>query len=545
MSAVNRIVNLLKGVSPWHLLWVSIVASELFTLAVSVAVSRVFWGRVPREVVVVGFVDALIVDVLIVTVIIILVARVSRLKQKLLSRGESERRFRTLAHYDSLTNLPNRALFRKLLKKALNYAERYRLVMAVLFIDLDHFKRINDTLGHVAGDRLLRDVTVRILKTVRSFDYVAHTEEDEVGDVVSRLGGDEFILLLHNLTHPEDAGKVAHRILNDMAAPFNAGGHEIFVTASIGISLYPADGSDGDELIKNADVAMYHAKASGKNNCQYYSSSMNATALESLALENRLHRALEQEEFLLHYQPKMSVAGSRVNGMEALIRWKAAGEEMILPSQFISLAEETGIILPIGEWALRAACAQNVAWQRAGLEPVVVSVNLSNRQFDQNNLIKTVTGALNESGLDPRYLELEITESAVMKDPDEATGILRELKKLGVRLSIDDFGTGYSSLNYLKRLPLDAIKIDRSFVSNLTASANDAAIVEAVINLAHNLKLRAVAEGVETVQQLEYLRRLGCDDVQGFLLGRPLPAEEAGAFLAAAHAQAAGHQGLP
>ncbi len=525
-SPVNRIVNRLKDVSPWHLLWISAVLSEFFTFVISTVQSRLLWGRVSKEVLIVGFSDALFVDVIIVAVIIIFVSHITSLKQELKSRREMEKHFRILAHYDSLTNLPNRALFRTLLKAALRYAERYGASMAVMFIDLDHFKRINDTLGHVAGDQLLQEVTDRLLKTVRNFDYIARSDENEVTDVVSRLGGDEFILLLHNLAHVQDAGKVALRILKDISAPFNMGGHEIFITASVGIALYPSDGVDGDELIKNADIAMYHAKAAGKNHYQYYSSSMNAKALEYLTLENQLHKALERQEFLLYYQPKKSLADGSINGMEALLRWTRDDGTVISPSQFITLAEENGLILPIGEWVLRTACRQNKAWQKAGYRPVAVSVNLSSRQFDQKNLIEVVTGALNDAGLDPQYLELEITESAIMKDPEEAISTLLKLKKLGISISVDDFGTGYSSLNYLRRLPLDSLKIDRSFVMNIETSTDDAAIVEAIIALARNLKLKVVAEGVETEKQSAHLRERGCNEIQGFLLSQPLPAEE-------------------
>ncbi len=528
MSVVNRIVNRLQVTSPWHLLWMSVVLSETFTLATSAVQSRLLWGRwrITRDVLLIGIGDALLVDILIVTVIIIFVSHISSLQQELKIRDETEKHFRLLAHYDSLTSLPNRTLFRKLLKGALAFAERYNGVMAVMFIDLDHFKRINDTLGHVVGDQLLKDVTDRLLKTIRNSDYLAQPDKIEVGDVVSRLGGDEFILLLHNLAHVQDAGKVALRILKDMSAPFKMGGHEIFITASVGIALYPADGTDGDELIKNADIAMYHAKSMGKNNYQYFTKSMNARALEFLTLENRLHKALENREFLLYYQPKWSITKGRMDGLEALLRWKPGDGEMIQPSHFIPLAEEIGLILPIGDWALRTACLQNKAWQKAGYDPVAVSVNLSNRQFDQKNLIEVVTAALNDAGLDPRHLELEITESAIMKDPEESIGTLRELKKLGIRISIDDFGTGYSSLNYLRRLPLDSLKIDRSFVMNIETNPDDAAIVEAIISLARNLKLKVIAEGVETEQQLSFLRGQGCDDYQGYLLSRPLPAEE-------------------
>jgi diguanylate cyclase (GGDEF)-like protein len=531
LPVANRVVTRVKNVSPWYVLLLSVVFAELFTFLCSTVLSQLLWGHVPREVLVIGFADALVVDILIVSIIIIFISHISTLKQELKTKHEAEKNLRILAHYDSLTNLPNRTFFRTLLQKALAYAERYDIPMAVLFIDLDHFKRINDTLGHVAGDKLLQEVTGRLLKVVRSCDYLARMDENQVSDVVSRLGGDEFILLLHNLSHEQDAGRVALRILKDLSAPFKIGEEEIFISASIGIALYPSDGADSDELIKNADIAMYHAKAANKNNFQYYSSSMNERAFESLSLESLMHKALERQEFLLHYQPRKSLTAGKISGLEALLRWKRDDAGMISPSQFIPLAEENGLIIPIGEWALRTACFQNKAWQKEGCDPVVISVNLSCRQFDQKNLVEIVTRALDDAGLEPQYLELEITESALMRNPEEAISILRELKKIGVRISVDDFGTGYSSLNYLSRLPLDCLKIDRSFVMNLQTSFHDAVIVDSIISLGHNLKLKVVAEGVETEQQMDYLLEHGCDEVQGFLLSRPLPTDDVSRLL--------------
>ncbi len=525
-SVAEKITNKVGDISPWHVLWISVLFSELFTFLSSTLLSHLLWGEVSDEVLIIGFFDALIVDIIIVSIVLVFMSRISTLKQEIKAQQETEKHLRILAHYDSLTNLPNRTFFRTLLTRALAYAERYKISMAVLFIDLDHFKRINDTLGHVAGDQLLREVTARLLKAVRSFDYLARMDDGQVSDVISRLGGDEFVLLLHNLSNEQDAGKVALRILKDISAPYKIGDEEIFITASIGIAIYPTDGVDGDELIKNADIAMYHAKATMKNNHQYYSHAMNARTMESLTIENMLHKALERDEFLLYYQPKKSVAEGRINGMEALLRWKRPDTGMIPPAQFIPIAEENGLIYPIGEWALRTACMQNRAWQDAGYDPVTVSVNLSCHQFNQRNLVEMVSNALDDAGLDPRYLELEITESALMKNPDEAIGTLRELKGLGIKISIDDFGTGYSSLHYLSRLPLDSLKIDRSFVMNLETSPDDRVIIDAIISLGRNLKLNLVAEGVETEGQLAFLREHGCDDIQGYLLSKPRPAEE-------------------
>lgn len=523
---LNLIIDKAKSINPWHFLWIGVVLSEIYTLVASWLISRLLWGRISHEVLIVGFFDALLVSLLVVSVVIVFVTKISKLQQEIKSRTEAEKQIRYLAYYDVLTSLPNRELFKELLKKALAYAQRHEFIMAVLFVDLDNFKRINDTLGHDMGDRLLQAVAGRLVKMIRNSDYVARMEENEMAEVASRFGGDEFILLLSKLAHINDASKVASRILEDMSRPFELDGHEVFITASIGIALYPSDGESVDDLVKNADLAMYHAKARGRNNYQHYSESMNAVVLDHLTLANKLHKALENGEFLLHYQPKQSIPDNSINGLEALLRWRADDEELVPPSRFIPILEETGLIIPIGEWVLRTACLQNKAWQQAGFGPVVVSVNISSRQFDQKNLIEVVTQALRDANLSPHYLELEITESTIMRDPEEAITTLHRLRNMGVRISVDDFGAGYSSLNYLKRVPLDALKIDRSFVMNLATSFSDAAIIKAIIALAHSLKLKVIAEGVETEQQLGLLRELGCDEIQGFLLSRPLPVEE-------------------
>jgi diguanylate cyclase (GGDEF)-like protein len=529
---VDQIIDKVKSINPWHFLWVGVVLSEIYTLAASWLISRLLWGRISYEVLVVGFFDALLVSLLVVSVVIIFVTKISKLQQEIKSRTEAEKQIRYLAYYDVLTTLPNRELFKELLKKALAYAQRNDLVMAVLFVDLDNFKRINDTLGHEMGDRLLQAVAGRLVKMIRNSDYVARMEENEMTEVASRFGGDEFILLLNRLVHINDASKVASRILEDISSPFELDGHEVFITASIGISMYPSDGENVDDLVKNADLAMYHAKARGRNNYQHYSESMNAVVLEHLTLANKLHKALENEEFLLHYQPKHSMPDGRINGLEALLRWRADDNELVPPSRFVPILEETGLIIPLGEWILRTACLQNKTWQQRGLGPIAVSVNISSRQFDKKNLIEVVTQALRDANLSPQYLELEITESTIMQDPEEAITTLHRLKNMGVRISVDDFGAGYSSLNYLKRVPLDALKIDRSFVMNLATSSSDEAIIKAIIALAHSLKLKVIAEGVETEEQLSLLRELGCDEIQGFLFSRPLPVEEVhGLFL--------------
>jgi predicted signal transduction protein with EAL and GGDEF domain len=521
----HQMLDRALSINPWHFLWIGIVLSEIFTLAASWLISQILWGRLSYEVLVVGAFDALLVSFLVVSLVIAFVTRISKLQQEIKSRIEAEERVRYLAYYDSLTDLPNRELLKELLKSAISYAQRQKDIMAVLFIDLDNFKHINDTLGHDMGDRLLQAVANRLLTLTRSSDYVARFAENEMTEVASRFGGDEFILMLKKLPSFHDAGKVASRILQEIARPFELNGSEVYITGSIGISMYPYDGENVDDLLKNADVAMYHTKARGRNSYHYYSESMNARALEHMTLANKLHKALKNEEFLLYYQPKQRLRDEKIIGLEALLRWTTEDEGLVLPSKFIPILEETGLIIPVGEWVLRTACLQNRAWQEAGHEPIVISVNLSSRQFDQKNLTEVVTQALRNADLPPELLELEITESSIMRDPDEAITTLYKLKNMGVQISIDDFGTGYSSLSYLRRVPLDSIKIDRSFIMNL-GNASDTAIVEAIIALGHSLKVKVVAEGVETTEQLALLRDLGCDEVQGFLLSRPVPAGE-------------------
>jgi diguanylate cyclase (GGDEF)-like protein/PAS domain S-box-containing protein len=446
-------------------------------------------------------------------------------------RKLSEEKIRLLAYYDSLTGLPNRTFYKELLSRALLAAQRHTKLMAILFIDMDFFKRINDTLGHSNGDLLLQAVAKRLVTCVRKDDSVARSEEDFSSSAVSRLGGDEFIVLLNELVHANDAAVVAHRILDDLTSPFTLSGQEVFISASIGISLFPLDGEDPDSLLKNADIAMYHAKEQGRNNFQFFSPSMNTSALGRLTLENDLRKALERGEFLLYYQPKVEVATRQLIGVEALIRWQHSTRGLVSPAEFIPLSEDTGLIVPIGEWVLRAACEQNKAWQAAGFAPLAMSVNLSNRQFRQKDLTDTIIGILRSTDMEPRHLELEITESTIMQNPDNAIAALRKLKDLGVGVSIDDFGTGYSSLNYLRRLPLDCLKIDRSFITNITRNADDAAITSAVVAMAHSLKLVVLAEGVEKEDQLALLQQLGCDHVQGYLFSKPVPAEEFLPFL--------------
>ncbi len=445
---------------------------------------------------------------------------------------KAEEQVHFLAYYDSLTRLPNRIFFKELLKRTIEYANRYKKVFAVFFIDLDDFKRINDTLGHNTGDQLLQAVSSRLLRTVRSSDYTARIPDEKMEDV-ARMGGDEFMILIHDLKDVQDAGRIAHRMLKGIGEPYDLSGRELFITVSMGISIYPEDGEDIDNLFKNTDTALHHAKSKGKNNYQYYSKSMNITAFELLTMETNLHRALERNELLLYYQPKMDLTTREIVGMEALIRWRHPDTGLIPPSKFIPLAEASGLIMPIGNFTLHAACLQNRMWQEASLRAMSVAVNLSSRQFEQKNLTKEIFEALDSAGLGPQYLELEITESTIMQNPDGAIRTLNELKASGLQITVDDFGTGYSSLNYLRRLPLNAMKIDISFVRNLPSNANDAVIVRTIIAMAHSLNLKVIAEGVENEQQLAFLREHGCDMMQGFLLSPPVPAEEFRRFLTA------------
>ena len=434
-------------------------------------------------------------------------------------RKRAEEQVRSLAYHDALAGLPNRLLFQDRLGLAVAQAHRHHKPLAVLFLDLDRFKVINDSLGHSVGDRLIREVAVRLRTCLRQ------------GDTVARLGGDEFTLLLPDIGQAVDAAKVAKKVLDLLRMPFDIDGRELFVTASIGISLYPDDGRDAETLVKNADTAMYRAKEQGRDNYQLYTPAMNATAVDRLALESSLRRALTQDELVLYYQPIFD-RGGRVHGVEALLRWRHPELGLVQPAEFIALAEVTGLIIPMGPWVLRSACAQAWIWQERypGLS---VAVNLSARQFQEPGLVGHVADALADTGLEPRLLELEITESNAMQNGPAAIQTLRELKALGVRLSIDDFGTGYSSLSYLKRFPIDTLKIDQSFIRDIGLDADDAAIASAVIALAHTLKLEVVAEGVENRGQLEFLTASGCDRMQGYLFSPPVPAEKCEELLAA------------
>jgi EAL domain-containing protein (putative c-di-GMP-specific phosphodiesterase class I) len=380
-------------------------------------------------------------------------------------------------------------------------------------------------------------VSERIITCLRTSDTVARPVKNSISNTVARLGGDEFTILLTEIESAESAAKIAQRVLTSMTHPFNIEGHEVFISGSLGIAVYPSDGKDADHLLKNADTAMYHAKEQGKNNYQFYKQSMNASAFEKLMMENNLRKAIENQELLLYYQPRMELATNRVFATEALIRWQHPELGLFPPGKFIPLAEETGLIIPIGEWVLKTACKQNRIWQQSGESDadMAISLNISGEQFKHSDLIQVVEKVIVDSGLPPASLELEITETVIMKDAETTIKMLEKLKSMGVQLSMDDFGTGYSSFNYLKKFPLDIVKIDRSFVQDVTTKEEDATIVKAMIAMAHSLKLRVVAEGVETREQLQFLRENGCDEMQGYLLSPPVPFNEVTDFFLREH----------
>jgi diguanylate cyclase (GGDEF)-like protein/PAS domain S-box-containing protein len=427
---------------------------------------------------------------------------------------QAQERVNYFAYHDALTNLPNQTLFKDRLQQALALARRGEQMVAVILVNIDRFKTINETLGYVTADKLLREVAERLVSCVRESDTVA------------RFGGDEFALLLTQVNLTEDATKIARNIQDALAAQFSFDNQELFVTTSMGISVYPYDAKDAVTVLQNAGTALNRAKELDGNNYQFYTSGRTTKALRQLVLENNLRPALEREEFIVHYQPQVNIKTFQLVGMEALVRWQHPGLGLLYPSEFIRLAEDSGLIISIGEWVLLSACKQSKSWQDAGFDPVRLAVNLSARQFQQPKMVETVAQILKETGLDARFLELELTEGSVMKDPDQAIERLHELKAMGMQISIDDFGTGYSSLSYLKRFPIDTLKVDQSFVSDINTDSDDAAIVAAIITLAHALELNVIAEGVETQEQLEFLRLLKCDEVQGFLFGKALSVEE-------------------
>ncbi|MFB0846871.1 putative bifunctional diguanylate cyclase/phosphodiesterase [Paenibacillus oleatilyticus] len=430
------------------------------------------------------------------------------------NREFTVRQLTYLAYHDRLTGLPNRQKFQQTVGMSIRKAKLSGRKLSVMFIDLDRFKNVNDTFGHAFGDLLLTEAAERLKSGLQA------------GDGVSRQGGDEFTVLIKDTLQPQDAEKVAQKIIHLLSQPFAIDGHELRVGCSIGIAMYPQDGEDPITLMKNADTAMYRAKELGKNGYQFYKAEMNDTVIQKLVMEEWLNKALEQEEFVLYYQPQVDIFTTRMNGMEALIRWNHPRLGFISPGEFIPLAEETGLIIPIGRWVLRTACKQNKAWQLAGFPPLKMAVNISPIQFHQHDFVQVVLDALQESGLEPRYLELEITEGIAMYHVDQVIQKLQTLRELGVHISMDDFGTGYSSLNYLKKFPIDKLKIAQQFVRDITVDPDDAAIVQAIMAMALSLKLNVIAEGVETEEQLSFLLDIKCREIQGYIYSKPVPAHE-------------------
>ncbi|HEY8100717.1 MAG TPA: EAL domain-containing protein [Burkholderiaceae bacterium] len=437
-----------------------------------------------------------------------------RLYMEYQQRQEGERRIEYLAYYNVLTGLPNRTLLLDRITQAVQTAARNSWYVAVLYLDLDQFKTVNDSLGHNFGDMLLKAVAQRLRALVRSEDTVAH------------IGGDEFVVVLPNLKDNLNSSLVAQKILSEIMLPYLIEQQDLHITASIGVSICPNDGADGLTLLRTADTAMYQAKASGRNAYAFFTPEMTARAQETLRVSNDLRRAIERKEFVLHYQPQIDLLSGRIVGAEALIRWQHPEWGLVYPGKFIGVAEDTGLIQPMGEWVLREACRQNKAWQSAGLPPIDIAVNLSAKQFDHSHIANLTTEVLNESGLEAKYLELEVTESIIMQNVEQAIAVMNTLKTIGVKLSIDDFGTGYSSLSYLKRFPLDKLKIDQSFVRDIEVDADDASIVTAIIGLAKSLNLRVIAEGVEKKLQLDFLRKGDCDEMQGYFFSKPIPATD-------------------
>ena len=427
-----------------------------------------------------------------------------------------------LAYYDTLTGLPNRSLFSDRLRVALNHAQRHKHKLAILFLDVDRFKQINDSLGHTVGDRLLRSISTRIRGAIRNEDTVA------------RFGGDEFTVLIHHIGKIEDSARVAQKILDALNPPIVVDEREFVINSSVGISIFPTDGTDGETLIRNADTAMYRAKDLGGSRYHFYAAAMNVKALETLEVESGIRRALTNDEFILYYQPLIDVTTGSVFGLEALLRWRHPQLGILRPDRFIPAAEHSGLIIPLGRWVLREACRQASEWHSRGCA-VVVAVNLSTKQFQDPDLLREIRSALDMAGLDPQYLELEITEGNAMHDVEKVIITLRQLKALGVRIAIDDFGTGYSCLSYLKQFPIDTLKLDSSFVRDVT-SEEDAHIALGVIALAHSLKVKVIAEGVETIAQLDFLREHACDRLQGYLFSRPMPARNFETFIRQKHA---------
>jgi diguanylate cyclase (GGDEF)-like protein len=436
-------------------------------------------------------------------------------------RADTQERLKQLANFDSLTGLPNRSLFRDRLGQAMARAKRRGKPMALMFLDLDRFKQVNDELGHEAGDRLLQHVGKTLTDCLRGVDSV--TRDGGMPHTLSRLGGDEFTLIVENIHGAEDAAHVASRVLEALGEPVLIGEEELVVTASIGISMYPIDDVDLDTLIRHTDMAMYRSKSHGRATYSFFSEDLSAAVTARVSLEGALRRAIEREEFVLHFQPKSDLRSGKVTGIEALLRWHRPGHGLVPPDRFVSVLEDTGLILPVGAWVIRAACEQLAAWDRLGLPPLQMAVNLSARQFRHLYLASLIEDSLRQNGIEPNRLEIELTESLLMEDNEATRSMLESFRRLGVRLAIDDFGTGHSSLSYIRRFAIDTLKIDRSFVQSLPDNDEDTAICSAVIALGRNMKMCVIAEGVETAEQAQVLRELGCDEVQGYWISRPMP----------------------
>lgn len=442
-------------------------------------------------------------------------------------RKDFEEKIINLAHYDTLTALPNRHLFHDRLTRAAAAASRYKRRMAVYFIDLDHFKKINDTFGHSMGDKLLQLVADRLAKCVRISDSVARLSADPAVNILARFGGDEFTILLPEITMIEDVAKIAQRLLDVLSPPFRIDERELFISASIGIALCPRDGTDVETLLRKADMAMFYAKESGRKSFSFYSDSMRDAKSQRYSIENELRKALERAEFQLYYQPQIDAITGKITGFEALLRWVRSDSEVVPPNVFIDIAEETGLIIPIGDWVIRTACEQSKTWHAAGFDGVAVTANISSIQFRQDSFVGTLERILSDVALAPRLLQLELTETSLMQRTGDTLTKLAELRAMGLGLSIDDFGTGYSSLNYLKQFPLTTLKIDQSFVRDVSYDYHSAAITKSIITLGHGLNLRVIAEGVETTPQAAFLHEHGCDGMQGFLICEPLSASHA------------------
>ncbi|MBZ4646945.1 MAG: polar amino acid transport system substrate-binding protein [Petroclostridium sp.] len=459
-------------------------------------------------------VQSIVIEIILIVVLNIFAVYIKYLRKKVLKADRELQMQYKMAYYDSLTGLPNRTSLMERLNDALVRARRDNHMVSVIFLDLDNFKTINDTLGHTFGDLLLKNVGEMLQR------YLGE------GNTVARLGGDELVLLQPRIYSVDDVLKIVVKIVEALQHPWILDDREFYITTSIGIALYPDHGQDAQTLLKNADTAMYYAKELGKNTYQLFNQSMNTKILQRLEMESNLRHALERNEFTVYYQPQIDVGTGKIIGAEALIRWIHPTMGFVPPMDFIPLAEETGLIVPISEWLLRTACIQNKKWQESGLPPICMAVNLSARQFQQQNLVEMISSLLQETALEQQWLELEITESIAMKDLDYTILVLKRLKEMGIHISLDDFGTGYSSLNYLKRLPINTLKIDKSFVHDITANSNEEAIAKALISLAHSMKLTIVAEGVETEEQFAFLKEQKCDRVQGYLFSKPLPVDE-------------------